>query len=74
MGACERSRELRDAAGGCSADPRASRSLVVAFASDARGATAIEYAIVAGGIAVAVVSAVAMLGANVLALFNSVKF
>ena len=41
---------------------------------DARGATSIEYAIIAGGIAVVIVAAVTLLGSNVKALFDSVKF
>lgn len=41
---------------------------------DARGATAIEYAIIAGGIAVVIVAAVTLLGSNVKGLFESVNF
>lgn len=37
------------------------------------GATAIEYALIAGGIAVAIIGAVALLGTNVTGLFTSVS-
>jgi pilus assembly protein Flp/PilA len=42
-----------------------------AFWSDERGATSIEYAIVASGIAVAIVSTVQALGTSVTDLFRS---
>lgn len=42
------------------------------FLCDEQGATAIEYAMMAGGIAVAVVAAVNSLGVSVLSLFQSV--
>lgn len=38
------------------------------------GATAIEYALIAGGIALAIIGAVQIVGADVLALFKSVQF
>jgi pilus assembly protein Flp/PilA len=40
---------------------------------DERGATAIEYAMIAGGIAVAIVAAVNALGVSVKAMYDSVK-
>ena len=44
------------------------------FLRDTSGATAIEYAMIAGGIAVVIVAAVTLLGQNVKALFSSIKF
>jgi pilus assembly protein Flp/PilA len=44
-----------------------------AFWSDTRGATSIEYAMIAAGIAVAIVSAVQALGTTVTSLFTSVQ-
>jgi len=47
--------------------------LVLRFMRDDGGATAIEYAIIASGIAVAIVSAVTSLGSNVKGLFTNVS-
>jgi pilus assembly protein Flp/PilA len=44
-----------------------------AFWTDVNGATSIEYAMIAAGIAVAIVSAVQALGSNVTNLFTSVR-
>ena len=41
--------------------------------TDEAGATSIEYALIAAGIAVAIVAAVEALGTNVTALFTSVQ-
>lgn len=46
--------------------------LVRAFWCDARGATAIEYALIASLIAVAIIGAVTALGGSVLGLFDEV--
>jgi pilus assembly protein Flp/PilA len=46
---------------------------VRSFARDARGATAIEYAIIAGGIAVAIVAAVTQLGSSTNTMFTNVS-
>ncbi len=43
------------------------------FFCDERGATAIEYAIIASGVAVVIAAAVTTLGTNVNALFTSVS-
>ena len=43
------------------------------FLHDESGATAIEYAILASGVAVAIAAAVTSLGSNVKALFTSVS-
>ena len=43
------------------------------FLRDDRGATAIEYAMIASGVAVAIAAAVTSLGSNVKALFTSVS-
>jgi pilus assembly protein Flp/PilA len=46
---------------------------VRSFLGNENGATAIEYALIAGGIAVAIVTAVNGLGTKVTSLFNSVN-
>ncbi len=43
------------------------------FMRDESGATAIEYALIASGVAVTIVAAVTSLGTNVKALFTSVS-
>jgi pilus assembly protein Flp/PilA len=45
---------------------------VVRFMRDERGATAIEYAMIASGVAVAIAAAITSLGSNVKGLFTSV--
>jgi pilus assembly protein Flp/PilA len=42
------------------------------FARDDRGTTAIEYALIASGISIAIAAAVLILGSTVLGFFNSV--
>ncbi len=42
------------------------------FAADASGATAIEYGLIAGGIAIAIVVAVGLLGTKLDAVFTNV--
>ncbi len=42
------------------------------FAADASGATAIEYGLIAGGIAVAIIVAVGLLGTKLDAVFTNV--
>ena len=42
------------------------------FAADASGATAIEYGLIAAGIAVAIIVTVGLVGDNLAALFNNV--
>jgi pilus assembly protein Flp/PilA len=69
MGNAEGSGELSDAARGFAAYTDAARSALKRFVSDISGATAIEYAMVASGIAVAVVAAVNLLGQNVKTTF-----
>jgi len=46
---------------------------LTAFLADETGATAIEYALVAAGIAVAIVTAVGTLGSNLNNLYGSVN-
>jgi pilus assembly protein Flp/PilA len=43
------------------------------FLCDERGATAVEYAMIAGGIAVAIIAAVNSLGVSVVGLFQNVE-
>src|SRR6516225_2676639 len=68
MGPSARSFPISDASGGRAARPHAARSLVASLV-DRRGATAIEYAMVAGLIAVIIVTAVDTLGTNVSTMF-----
>lgn len=48
--------------------PRIGR-ILSRFISDSRGATAIEYALIASGISIAIVSSVTALGNNVMQVF-----
>ncbi|HEX3504134.1 MAG TPA: Flp family type IVb pilin [Xanthobacteraceae bacterium] len=50
-----------------------SRSTMSRFLHDERGATAIEYAMIASGVAVAIVASVNGLGTGVKGLFTSVS-
>lgn len=47
------------------------RNLMSGLAANERGATAIEYAIIAAGIAVAVLASIQALGVNVVGLFET---
>ena len=70
MGAAERPGHVADAACGSSAGSHASRShLIARFGRDRNGSTAVEYAMVAAGIALVIVSAVNVLGQNVYTMF-----
>jgi pilus assembly protein Flp/PilA len=75
MGETERSEHAADAAGGSAAHSNAARFDlkklfgIRLFFGDASGATAIEYALVAGSIAVVIVAAVQTLGQNVNSMF-----
>jgi pilus assembly protein Flp/PilA len=48
------------------------RPLLVRFLRDESGASAIEYAIIASGVSIAIVGTVATLGTNVKAFYTSV--
>jgi pilus assembly protein Flp/PilA len=48
-------------------------SILIAFLSDESGATAIEYGLIAAGIAVAIIATVQALGTNLNATFSSVS-
>ncbi len=48
-------------------------SLLHGFTACERGATAIEYALIAGGISVVIVGAVTAIGVDVVGLFTSVQ-
>ena len=52
---------------------RAIRRALHRFGNDAQGATAIEYALIAAGISVAIVGIVGGLGSNVTNMFSSVS-
>jgi pilus assembly protein Flp/PilA len=49
------------------------RSLLIRFVKDERGATAIEYGLIAAGIAVAIIAVVQGVGTNLSATFGSVQ-
>jgi pilus assembly protein Flp/PilA len=49
------------------------RTLLVRFGSDQSGATAIEYGLIAAGIAAAIILAVNTLGTNVNTTFSSIS-
>ena len=48
------------------------RQLVLRFIADQAGATAIEYALIASGISIAIAGTVAVLGGNVKSFYSSV--
>ncbi len=48
------------------------KNLMKSFAADERGVTSIEYAIIASGVAVAIIASVNALGGAVTAVFNDV--
>jgi pilus assembly protein Flp/PilA len=48
------------------------RKFLTRFAADTTGATAIEYGLIAAGIAVAIITAVGLVGTNLNTTFNSV--
>jgi pilus assembly protein Flp/PilA len=48
------------------------KSLIARFAKDESGATAIEYGLIATGIAIAIITAVNLVGTNLTARFNQV--
>ncbi len=50
----------------------AMKNLLLSFLRDERAATAIEYGLIAGGIAVVIVTAVRLVGTNLKATFDSV--
>lgn len=49
------------------------RGLVSRFISDTRGATSIEYAMIAAGISIVIIGAVTTLGTNLSAKYDQVK-
>ncbi|HXM00928.1 MAG TPA: Flp family type IVb pilin [Rhizomicrobium sp.] len=65
MGEGARSAVLSDAGGRPAAHPHVARSALKAFFADRGGATAIEYAMIAGFLSIAIVAAVNLLGQNV---------
>lgn len=48
------------------------KNLVARFVSDESGATAIEYGLIAAGIAVVIIAAVQLAGANLLITWNAI--
>jgi pilus assembly protein Flp/PilA len=71
MGAPARSRELSHAGGGLAAYSDVARSALSGLFADRSGTTAIEYAMIAGGLSIAVITAVNLLGQNVETMFFS---
>ena len=49
------------------------RTSIARFVKDEAGATAIEYALIAGGISIAIVTVVGALGTSLTATFTAVK-
>ena len=49
------------------------KQLFIQFRKDTRGATAIEYALIASGIALAVIAIVYLIGADLLGLYTTVQ-
>ncbi|HET7334291.1 MAG TPA: Flp family type IVb pilin [Rhizomicrobium sp.] len=70
MGASRKVERICNASGRHPADTHAARFYLTAFLKDCRGATAIEYAMIAAGISVAIITAVGLLGSAVAAKFN----
>jgi pilus assembly protein Flp/PilA len=65
MGEATRSAVVSDAGGRPAARPHVARSALKTFFADCSGATAIEYAMIAGFLSIAIVAAVNLLGQNV---------
>jgi pilus assembly protein Flp/PilA len=72
MGEAARPHAISHAGSRPAAHPHAARSALKRFASNQGGATAIEYAIIAAGIAVAIIGALSVLSDNVKAMFSHV--
>ncbi|HTO40004.1 MAG TPA: Flp family type IVb pilin [Rhizomicrobium sp.] len=72
MGAPARSSRFSHAASRCAAGAAAARSHLRAFARDQRGATAIEYALLAGLITVATIMAMTTIGTTISGTFDEV--
>jgi pilus assembly protein Flp/PilA len=49
-----------------------SLKLIKRFAANEKGATAIEYGLIAGGIAVVIIVAVGLVGDSLVAMFNTI--
>ncbi|MBV9262097.1 MAG: Flp family type IVb pilin [Pseudolabrys sp.] len=76
MGQTEQTARLQDAASRRAADRAfagAARAVISRFVRDEGAATAIEYAIIAAGIAAAIIVTVGKLGVNVNAMWTAVK-
>jgi pilus assembly protein Flp/PilA len=71
MGATAGAHQLSDAGSGRSAHSDVARP-ALRFWRDEFGATAIEYALIAGFIAIVIVTAVTSVGASVTSIFNSI--
>jgi Flp pilus assembly pilin Flp len=69
MGAAQGSFELRHAAGRSSAHPDVARPSLRLFFADESGATAIEYAMIAGLVSVFIYAAMVAVGQNMEAAF-----
>jgi pilus assembly protein Flp/PilA len=71
MGEAARAFAVSDAAGGLAAYSHAARSAVGRFAANEAGATAIEYALIAGFISIMIVAGATTLGTTLQGFFQS---
>ncbi|HEU0162179.1 MAG TPA: Flp family type IVb pilin [Rhizomicrobium sp.] len=65
---------LSHAGGRPAADPHAARSALGRFARDARGSTAMEYALIGALISIMIVTGVTTIGTKLSGFFDSVTF
>ena len=71
MGQAERTHEVPHAARGPAADCNVTRSSLKRLAADRRGATAIEYAMIASLVSVLIVTAVSLIGTTLSGFFQT---
>jgi pilus assembly protein Flp/PilA len=74
MGAAKGHESISDAAGGLATYTNVARFALKDFFADQRGTTAIEYAVIASLISIAIVAGAETLGNSLKAFFESVKF
>jgi len=72
MGASEGHKPVSHAGGRLAAHSHAARSVVKAFARDTSGATAIEYAMIAGMLSILIVGGASTIGTQVKQFFKDV--
>ena len=74
MGEATRALAVSDAARRLAAHSDAARSALKRFASDCSGATAIEYAMIAGLISIVIVVGATTIGTSLKGFFSSISF